>query len=274
MPYSPLLLTDFSCFIKTKCFRTDLVFRILFFSNNLGISFARPQPASQNVDKHTPLFSLFCDNPSLYNQSLPLLKKHNLMYLSDCLSGDKLTIMPYRDLILKNSSFRPSNTVTRWYKHIVEFTRSSPTSIRLKPKFISQLPSSIITTDDPPILPTIDVPTRVTPCSSWCATWDNDNNMPVFGRLIKRNVHNVIFQHWSRVIPSTSTTHTPSSAPLMLIECSGCLLHESLAALPPICGRRHDPSLLSYPCLKALPHDEVVDLSSYQIGHQSYTRTD
>src|ERR1044072_7186401 len=79
MPYSPLLLTDFSCFIKTKCFRTDLVFRILFFSNNLGISFARPQPASQNVDKHTPLSSLFCDNPSLYNQSFPLLKKHKLI---------------------------------------------------------------------------------------------------------------------------------------------------------------------------------------------------
>src|ERR1044072_2705655 len=59
MPYSPLLLTDFSCFIKTKCFRTDLVFRILFFSNNLGISFARPQPASQNVNNHTPLFLYF-----------------------------------------------------------------------------------------------------------------------------------------------------------------------------------------------------------------------
>src|ERR1043165_7791942 len=60
----------------------------------------------------------------------------------------------------------------------------------------------------------------------------------------------------------------------MLIECSGCLLHESSVALPPICGRRHDPSLLLYPCLKAFPHDDVVDLSSYQIGHQSYTRTD
>src|ERR1044072_4295107 len=150
-------------------FRTDFIFRLLFFSTNLGISFALLLPASQNVDRHMPLFSLFCDNPSLYNQSLPLLKKHNLMYLSDCISKDKLTIMPYRELILKNSSYRPSNTVTRWYKHIVEFTRSSPTSIRLKPEFISQLPSSIITTDEPPILSSIDIPNRVTPCSSWCA---------------------------------------------------------------------------------------------------------
>src|ERR1043166_3961601 len=66
----------------------------------------------------------------------------------------------------------------------------------------------------------------------------------------------------------------PNSAPLMLIECRGCSLHESLAAQPPVCGRRHDPSLSSYPCFKASPYNNVVDLSSYQIGHQSYTRTD
>src|ERR1043165_251904 len=110
------------------------------------------------MDKHTLHFSLFCDNPSLYNQSLPLLKKHNLMYLSDCISGDKLTIMPYRELILKNSSFRPSNTVTRWYKHILDATRSSPTSIRLKPEFISPLPSSAALIGNSPVLPTIDIP--------------------------------------------------------------------------------------------------------------------
>src|ERR1044072_5562514 len=53
-----------------------------------------------------------------------------------------------------------------------------------------------------------------------------------------------------------------------------CSLHNSLAAQPPVCGRRHDPSLSLYSCLNALPHDNVVDLSSYQIGRQSYTRTD
>ena len=156
----------------------------------------------------------------------------------------------------------------------IVFTRSSSTSIRLKPEYITSLPSTAALIDDSPVLSTIDIPNRVTPCSSWCASWNDTTNEPVFGRLIKRNVHNVIFQHWSRVISSTSVTHTPSSAPLMLIECRGCSSHESLAAQPPVCGRRHDPSLSLYPCLKALPHANVVDLSSYQIGHQSYTRTD
>src|ERR1041384_957371 len=98
--------------------------------------------------------------------------------------------------------------------------------------------------------------------------------MPIFGRFIKKNVHNVLFQHWSRTIPSSTMTNTPNSAPLILKECDGCSLHKSSAALPPICGQRRDPSLASYPCLKALPHDNVVDLSSYQIGRQSYTRID
>src|ERR1044072_6001415 len=66
IPYSPLLLSDFSCFLKTKCFKTDFIFRLLFFSRNIGISFARTLPASQSVKNHTPLFSLFNDNPSLY----------------------------------------------------------------------------------------------------------------------------------------------------------------------------------------------------------------
>src|ERR1043165_6416860 len=135
IPYSPLLLSDFSCFLKTNCFKTDYIFRLLFFSHVFGISFAQPLPASQSLGHHTPLFSLFHNNPSLYNQSLPLLIKRNVKYLSDCISRDKLSIMPYKEIIIKNSSHRYSNVTPKWYKHIVEVTRSSPASIRLKPEF-------------------------------------------------------------------------------------------------------------------------------------------
>src|ERR1043166_6125584 len=270
IPYSPLLLSDFSCFLKTKCFKTDFIFRLLFFSGNIGISFARPLPASQSVENHTPLFSLFNNNPSLYRQSLPLLKKHNQMFLSDCISRDKLTIMSYRDIINKNSSYKPTKSA-KWYDHIIDTTRSSPNSLRLKPEYTSPIPSALANEGDTALLPTIEVPTRSGLYSRWCGAWDYNSDTPIFGRLILKNPYEAVFQHWTRVLSAHASSLTPTSIPLQLIECRGCSLHESLAAQP--AGRgRPNPVFASYPCLMWKSHNEVVDLSSCHTGR--YTRTD
>ena len=60
LPFSPFVLTheEFSVFHFTKSFRHDLIFRVLFFSSKLGITFARPLQASRSVGDIS-LFMLF-----------------------------------------------------------------------------------------------------------------------------------------------------------------------------------------------------------------------
>ena len=133
--------------------------------------------------------------------------------------------------------------------------------------------STLATDGDSIPLLTIAIPTNSGNCSLWCGTWDYNNDMPIFGRLIRKNTQNVILQHWTQVLSSHTLPLTPASAPLQLIECRGCSLHESLTAQPSGRGR-HITTLVSYPCLMHKPYDEVVDLSSHQISRQTYTRTD
>src|SRR5204862_7412162 len=134
LQHSPLILTDFSAFSKTVRFRTDFIFRLISFASKLRIAFARPLSASQNTDvtKHTPIYELFHDSPDVYAKNLYLFKKHNITHLSDCLSDDGLIILPFRDVIKKNSIHPPSVIVPAWYRTIINKTSVSERSLRLK----------------------------------------------------------------------------------------------------------------------------------------------
>src|SRR5437016_314794 len=57
---SPLILNNFSAFSRTFRFRTDFLFRFLSFASELGIAFAKPLSAPQNlvVTKHTPIYCI------------------------------------------------------------------------------------------------------------------------------------------------------------------------------------------------------------------------
>jgi len=105
LQHSPLILTNFSAFSKTVRFRTDFIFRLISFASKLRIAFARPLSAPQNMDvtKHTPIYEVFPDSPDVYAKNLYLFKKHNITHLSDCLSDDGLIILPFKDIIKKNS---------------------------------------------------------------------------------------------------------------------------------------------------------------------------
>src|SRR6185295_20256625 len=101
IPFSPLLLTDFSSFTKIQRYKTDYIFRLLIFASKLGIAFARPPPDSMSVrsfEKHTPIHTIFNNDSIVYAKNLRLLKKHNITHLSDCISKDGLCILPFKDI--------------------------------------------------------------------------------------------------------------------------------------------------------------------------------
>src|SRR3954447_22273216 len=135
IPHSPLLIDCFNAFKHTKCFKTDYIFRLLFFAHQFNIGFAQTLPAEQSVNYHTPIYTLFQDKPDLYAKSLYLFKKHDVNFLSDCIADDCLTILPFRSLIERNSSHRPSQIIPKWYHHLVKTTAIQDNSIRLKEDF-------------------------------------------------------------------------------------------------------------------------------------------
>jgi hypothetical protein len=60
IPHSLLYIDNFNAFTKTKCFKTDYILCLLFFSNQLNIGFARPLLASNHVEYHyTLIYFLF-----------------------------------------------------------------------------------------------------------------------------------------------------------------------------------------------------------------------
>src|SRR5262249_47425443 len=120
VPFSPLLLTQFDAFSKLPQFRSNLFLRVIYFSSLLGLSFAsRPLAPSQNVNS-LPIFSMFHDNPFLFAKSIRMIKRSNIIYFHQCLSGDGTSILPYKQAFRNNSDARPgTNPNPFWYQHII-----------------------------------------------------------------------------------------------------------------------------------------------------------
>src|SRR4051812_6569966 len=260
IPHSPLLINSFNTFKHTKCFKTDYIFRLLFFAHQFNIGFAQTLPTEQSVNYHTPIYTLFQDKPDLYAKSLYLFKKHNIEFLSDCIADDCLTMLPFRSLIKRNSSHRPSQIVPKWYHHLVEVTADHANSIHLKEEYSNAQRRLLINTTHEGDIPNssrlgcISVPNRNCKNSYWCAKWDDNTSSLVFGRLIKNTPTKITAQHWIRRIDdSLNRDHTPSSQIIKLIECQGCPLNDPSAKLPSK-GRLPDPRLTNLPCLITGPH--------------------
>jgi hypothetical protein len=278
LPFSPLLIEQFSAFEKTNTFRFDFIFRFLALAQPLGISFARSLPASPTSSvlpmQHTPLYTLFQDQPILYQKSLHLFKKHRISFLSDCLDKDSLAVLPFRDIIKKNSVFPPSQIVPKWYRHVVQSTAVSPDSLRLSDTYKARSqrldPAAPMFSYTPPSdhgFSHIYIPRRAYQNSFWSATWDSLTDAPVFGRVLKNAPSRVVVQHWIRKIvyqDSDSTVLTPSSQPIRLIECPGCFLHDpsciQVGNNPP------DSRLINQSCLFSSTHETFVDLKFLQQG--------
>jgi hypothetical protein len=137
LPFSPLVLTheEFSVFHFTKSFRHDLIFRVLFFSSKLGITFARPLQASRSVGD-IPLFTLFRDKPNFFAKSLHIIRKYNVKRLSHCFTQDGLSMMTYQELTRLRSNAAPTALSSRWYFHVtLQVTESN--SHRLKSEYVT-----------------------------------------------------------------------------------------------------------------------------------------
>jgi len=79
-----------------------------------------------------PLRIPFHDSPAVYAKNLYLFKKHNITHLSDYLSDDGLIILPFRDIIKKNSIHTPSVITPVWYHTLINNTSVSDRSLRIK----------------------------------------------------------------------------------------------------------------------------------------------
>src|SRR5437016_1304825 len=96
LPYSPLFLDNFDSFKNCKRFKDDYIPQIIYHASLINIRFAKPQYINPQDFIHTPIHYLFTDNPSLYAKSLPLLRKYNITFLSDCINDEQTSLLPYR----------------------------------------------------------------------------------------------------------------------------------------------------------------------------------
>ena len=275
--FSPLLLDQFSSFIKLPISRLDYLFRLLQFTSSYNIRFAQSSQPLSAIDSHTPIYTLFQNDPSLYAKSVYLLKKHNIRYLSDCIAPDGLSISPFRDVIFRNSEHPPSQIIPKWYHHIVKSTAVHKDSLRLAQHYqIAQRSLPLFTALEDSFyseLETIHIPSRQVKNSFWCATWDTNTNSPIFGRVVKNSPSIVHIQHWVNNTPTpsmnTTSSLTPQSQPLQLIACTGCTLHDATASRH---GSRVDSRIVDIPCLFKAPHSSYMDLKHLQYGQAKFNR--
>src|SRR3989449_2231588 len=270
--HSPLLSSNFSAFSKTNRFRTDFIFRLISFASKLGIAFAKPLPASQNsnVTKHTPIYELFHESPEVYAKNLYLFKKHNISHLSDCLSDDGLFILPFKDIIKKNSIHPPSAIIPVWYHTLINKTSISERSLRLKDIITAthlHYNFDILTApnDADTPLPIIVSPQKPNVFSYWCAAWDDDSNSPIFGRLFTNSKHHITVQHWIRSVDTSDSAFTPISQKVSLVACSGCSLNNP-NKLFKRCNTKPNKRTSHFPCVFNIEHEETVSLKEFHTG--------
>src|SRR5436305_1648044 len=134
LPFSPLFLDNFDSFKNCKRFKDDYILQIIYHASLINIRFAKPQYTNPQDFIHTPIHYLFTNNPSLYAKSLPLLRKHNITFLSDCINDEQTSLLPYRDIIIKNSFFPPGK-IPRWFKYISQRTAAHPLSLQLADQY-------------------------------------------------------------------------------------------------------------------------------------------
>ena len=222
IPFSPLLVNNFGAFTNTKYMKTDYIFSVLLFSSTLGISLARPLQASRSVE-YTPIYSLFCENPSLYACSLPMIKRSKIQFLHQCTTSDNSILLPYRNAFSRNSTERPGTITPKWYQHIInQVTHNS--SFRITDDFIPSQQTLVTNSDNLSVVP---VPERNIRAAFWCATWDDNNNNPILGKAIYTDRASFRFQHWTHVTqlqPGSDNSLTPCSRNLLLQECTAVLL--------------------------------------------------
>src|SRR2546421_8297369 len=272
LQHSPLILTNFSAFNKTVRFRTDFIFRLISFASKLRIAFAQPLSAPQNMKltKHTPIYKLFHDSPDVYAKNLYLFKKHNITHLSDCLSDDGLIILPFKNIIKKNSIYPPSAIIPIWYHTLISKTSVSERSLRLKDIITAthlQFNWDNLTApnDADTPLPITIPPQKPNAFSYWCAAWDDGSNSPIFGRLFINFKHYVTVQHWIRTIDTSALAFTPSSQKVSLVTYSGCSLNN-----PTKLFRRQSTKpnrrISHLPCVFNIEHEETVSLKEFHKG--------
>src|SRR5204862_1628202 len=120
-----------------------------------GTSLASPLQASRSVE-YTPIYSLFCENPSLYACSLPMIKRSKIQFLHQCTTSDNSILLPYRNAFSRNSTERPGTITPKWYQHIINQV-THHNSFRITDDFTPSHHNSVIAST---ILSTVPVPER------------------------------------------------------------------------------------------------------------------
>ena len=199
-----------------------------------------------------------------------MFKKHNITHLSDCLSDDGLIILPFKDIIKKNSIHPPSAIVPIWYHTLINNTSVSERSLRLKDNITNthlfcNMDNLIAPNDADSPLPITLPPLKPNAHSYWCAAWDDDSNTPIFGRLFFNSKHHVTIQHWIRTIDLSASALTPTSQNVSLVACSGCHLNNP-SKLFKRKNTKPNKRFSHLPCVFNIEHEETVSLKEYHIG--------
>src|SRR4051794_18654395 len=222
-PSSPFEIKNFDVWKYTNTFKTDLIFRTIYFASLLDISFDHTNLLSSNsITISNPIHEYFQDNPGLFAKALYQIKKHNIRSFSQCVTDDGCALLPHAIIMAKHSTATNSIRVPAWYKYLKAITTTSLTSYALKEEFIISNPEKII--ESTLSIPDINIASN----PIWITTWNESQNSANFGRVIHTNNNNSAnVTHWiiSSDVP-TSAILTPKSISMTLRICSGCQLND------------------------------------------------
>src|SRR5215212_8524260 len=223
------------CFFKpsvttyTNAFKTDLLFRTIYFASLYNITFdhlALPASTSSVVPAN-PIQDYFKDNPRLFAKVLYQLKKHNIRSFSQCISDDGLALLPHAEIMArqKTSTLTKSFRVPAWYTHLKNTTTMTGQSYRLKAEYVVNDVKSL------PIPSHIILTTPETNDLFWLAQWHEPSQTMIFGRTISIDTNRLAtVAHWIQVQAPTAkdktTDLTPKSSNMSLSLCQGCELDD------------------------------------------------
>jgi len=177
---SPLTIRDFSVWMYTNTFKTDLLFRTIYFASLWNVTFDHLSLPVADVDGSTvhPIHKYFKGNPRLFAKALYQLKKHNIRSFSQCITDNGTALLPHAEIMARqnSSALKRSYRIPAWYSHLKEVTTVSSLSYVLKPEYTIM---EVATLPDPSYsIHTMSSPNELL----WLAQWHEPSQSTTYGR--------------------------------------------------------------------------------------------
>ena len=220
LPFSPLLVTDFTPWQRSSTVKDNWLAATLNQAASLHISLVPPDSTSSctpNVLRgQHPLFELLPTKDYVFHT--PKLRSRTLLFLSQLVTNDGNALISWDAFYHQFIRRGPINRTAPWYPAIRTSACISDSSLRLRAQWCVQ-----DTFIQDFVLPSLAPRPYV---KEFLAVWHESSNSVILGRSINKRVHDLVrIEHW---ITDPSNNHlTPLSQPARIRVCPGCSLNST-----------------------------------------------